>query len=277
MPYDTVHTYEETIQAHTLRLKRSQRWTKIRRRALLLKLDGLDPDAVRARMGESNCPYSVATAGVEELMQCLAVTRRGKRLIPAPGREPNHTLATIQDDAQALGLEVTIRDLTRGLAGDSNKLARAQAGVMLGRPPYGYRKVGTRQMSIAGEERTIAAIDADRKEAAVVVFLFEQYVAGLTFPQIADQLNGHGQRTRSGKLWTADTLRDMLRNPVYAGFVLYRGTEDRNRRDAGTLYPGLHPAIISWETFCAAQDARVQRHPQRPRSSWTCPWENAPR
>jgi len=33
--------YEETAEQHATRLGQTQRWTKIRRRALLLKLDGL--------------------------------------------------------------------------------------------------------------------------------------------------------------------------------------------------------------------------------------------
>ena len=74
MPYDTKHTFEETTQEHAVRLKQSERWTKIRRRALLLKLDGLAQDEVQARMGLTNCPDHVARASIDDL-SVLAVER----------------------------------------------------------------------------------------------------------------------------------------------------------------------------------------------------------
>lgn len=276
MPYDTAHTYQETTEQHALRLKRAERWTKIRRRALLLKLAGLPPDQVQARMGATNCPDYLARADVESLLAELAVSRQGTMLAPNHGAELEHDLAAIQDTAQALGLDVTVRDLTRDLAGDSNKLDLARAGVMIGHAPYGYKKEGTQVVLVAGAPKTVALIVIYPEEAAVVVYLFDMYIEGWSFPQIAEQLNAEGYRNRSGKPWSADTLRDMLRNPTYAGYVLYRGAEDRNRRDVGALYPGLHPAIIPWETFCQAQDRRVQSAPRRPQSFWQCPWENAP-
>lgn len=277
MPYDTEHTFEETKNQHAVRLRQAQRWTKIRRRALLLKLEGLAPDQVQARMGASNCPQYLARAEIDTLLAELAVTKQGTLLVPDPGAEVESELAAIRDAARDLGLDVTVQDLTRTQARDSDKLALAQAGVLIGHPPFGYRKGGGQVVSVAGAPRTVALIVVDPEEARIVVYLFDAYVEGHSFPQIAEQLNAEGHRTRSGRPWSADTLRDMLRNPTYTGHVLYRGAQDRNRRDAGTLYPGLHPAIVPWETFCQAQDVRAQRHPRKPRATWQCPWENAPR
>jgi len=79
--------------------------------------------------------------------------------------------------------------------------------------------------------------------------------------------------------WTNDTLREMIRNPFYAGYILYRGAEERrrgDRRDRGRLYPGKHPAIVTWDEFVAAQDTRVRLATKNPDALWECPWEGAP-
>jgi len=269
MPYDTKHTFEETTGQHTVRLGQSQRWTKIRRRALLLKLDGLTPDQVQERMGISNCPCALATAGAAELMAALAVTtgpgERKTVLVPDPEAALPGPRG-LEQFAQVVGQHY-------GRYGDKEALARA--GVMLGQP-YGYTRRGTQTVVVAGQPRRVPKTALVQEKAEAVRFLFDWYLQGWSFPKIARALNRRQIPPRFGRFWRPDTLRDMLRNPVYAGYVLCRGAEDRNRRDAGTLYPGLHEPIVSWETFCQAQDVRALRHPRNPRPFWECPWQNAP-
>ena len=255
MPYDTEYTFEETTEQHATRLGQTQRWTKIRRRALLLKLDELTPGQVQERMGRTNCPEDLAHAGIEDLLAALAVTLAAGQPVLVPDPEaPLPHLSGFERTRQVFGQH-------DGHLSDKEGLARA--GVMLSQP-YGYTKRGGQTIVVP-------------HEAEAVRSLFDRYIQGWSFPEIATDLNHRRVPTRSGRPWSADTLRDMLRNPVYAGYVLYRGAQDRNRRDAGTLYPGQHEPIVSWQTFCQAQDVRVRRDPRDPKPFWTCPWENAPR
>ena len=268
MPYDTKHTFDETTEQHAIRLGQTRRWTKIRRRALLLKLDGLTPGQVQQRMGRTNCPEDLARAGVEELLAALAVTlAEGRSVLVADPDAPLLRLSDFERTRQVLGQH-------DGHLSDKEDLARA--GVMLGQP-YGYERRGTQQVVVSGKPRldtgAVVVLDA----AETVRFLFQECKQDRSFPDTAGDLNRQRIPTRSGRPWSADTLRDMLRNPVYAGYVLYRGAKGRNRRNAGTLYPGLHEPIVSWETFCQAQDARVRRDPRHPKPFWVCPWQNAPR
>ena len=268
MPYDTEHTFEETTEQHATRLGQTRRWTKIRRRALLLKLDGLAPRQVQERMGRTNCPEDLANAGVEDLLAALAVPpAEGQALLVADPEAPLPRLSGFERTRQVFGRH-------DGHLSDKEGLARA--GVMLGLP-YGYGRHGAQEVVVCGMPRLVPRIVVVPDERNTLRFLFHECKKDRSFPDIAYDLNWQRIPTRSGRLWSPDPLRDMLRNPVYAGYVLYRGAEDRNRRDAGTLYPGLHEPIVSWEVFCQAQDARVQRNPRHPEPFWVCPWENAPK
>jgi len=268
MPYDTEHTFEEMAEQHAIRLGQTRRWTKIRRRALLLKLDGLTPRQVQERMGRTNCPEDLANASIEDLLAALAVTlAEGQPVLVADPEAPLPHLSGFERARQAFGQH-------DGHLSDKEGLARA--GVMLGQP-YGYSRHGRQEVVVCGMPRLVPRVVVVPDEANTIRFLFQECQKDRSFPGIANDLNWQRIPTRSGRPWSPDTLRDMLRNPVYAGYVLYRGVQDRNRRDAGTLYPGQHEPIISWETFCQAQDARVRRDPRDPKPFWVCPWENAPR
>lgn len=269
MPYDTTYQFEETTEQHAARLGRSVRWTKIRRRALLLKLDGLTPQQVLQRMGVSNCPAGLAHAEVDSLFSLLLVRASG---------EPGTSMLTM--DLEAGSPHPTLLEIGGQIIGghygrQGDKEALARAGVMVGHPAYGYRRNGTQVVAVAGQPRRVPRIAVQPAEEPQLLFLFERYPAGWSFLEIAQELDCRDVPTRSGRPWSPDALRDMLRSPLYAGFILYRGAKDRNRRDAGTLYQGLHPPIISWKTFCEAQDARVQRAAQSSQPFWQCPWENA--
>jgi len=199
----------------------------------------------------------------------LAVRREGDEFIPCHGMEPEHKLQRVVEAVPG----ITIEQLTRTLAQGGNKRALAEAGVMLGTPPYGYRKEGKEIVEVAGQPRSVARAVVATDEAKVFVSIYESFVDGDPMPAIAKDLNERGLRTRRGRLWTKDTIRDMLRNPVYTGYILYRG-KTRNVRDTGTLFPGRHPALLTWHEFVDAQNRRLEMRGRR--DGWVCPWPGAP-
>lgn len=74
-----------------------------------------------------------------------------------------------------------------------------------GRIPYGYRRTSTHQLAI---------VDA---EAAVVRRIFDGARKGLGPGRIATQLNHDSIPGPTGKPWNFETVKYILRNPLYAG------------------------------------------------------------
>ncbi len=73
-------------------------------------------------------------------------------------------------------------------------------------PPFGY--------SIEK-----GALVAEPEELAVAGRIFSEYMGGATVDSICYELNGLGLLTRKGNPWNKYNLRNVLHNPVYAGFM----------------------------------------------------------
>jgi site-specific DNA recombinase len=126
-----------------------------------------------------------------------------------------------------------LRNLSRETK--KGKLSRVLKGLHNNQPPWGYVK---------GENGIPAPVP---EEADLIVQAYELYAAGgYTDSRIADFLNGQGARTRRGRLWTKDAVRELMQNEFYLGFVQYRGD----------LYPGQHEGVISRELFDRVQEQR---------------------
>ena len=86
---------------------------------------------------------------------------------------------------------------------------------------------------------------------------FELYATGTYVDrQIADLFNARGLHTRKGKLWSKESIRDLLHNDFDHGVIEYRTD----------LYPGNHPPLITKELFDQALEAR-RKHRRAPRAN----------
>lgn len=97
------------------------------------------------------------------------------------------------------------------------------------------------------------------EEAKTVGVIFEMYQRGLGIAKICKELNGAKIRTKTGKAWASQTVANILRNPLYAGFV----------KEKSGLRPGRHRRIVDPEVFSDVQVAlekRIRRPDQRPES-----------
>lgn len=115
------------------------------------------------------------------------------------------------------------------------------------------------------------------EQADVVRMIYDWYQNGINgekvgYTKISYQLNQTGIPAPSGSSWTAYSVQNILRNPVYAGYIKngYRrevkkmsdGRIVRSRpvnHDAA-LYPGRHEAIISQEAWDAVHNHMTQRY-----------------
>ena len=83
--------------------------------------------------------------------------------------------------------------------------------------------------------------------------MFELYASGEhTDRTVAEWPGFHGQRTARGRSFGADTVRDMLCNAAYCGYVC--GHRDRTKQ-----IRGLHEAIVPEALFDRVQELRRQR------------------
>jgi site-specific DNA recombinase len=103
-----------------------------------------------------------------------------------------------------------------------------------GRAPLGYLN--------HRESRTILP---DPLRAPLVRHAFERYATGLvSLSDLANELHSMGlSHVRSGNKLYASSLHGLLRNPVYAGFIRFKGT----------IYRGTHEPLIALDLFTETQ------------------------
>jgi hypothetical protein len=83
--------------------------------------------------------------------------------------------------------------------------------------------------------------------------MFELYATGTHSDRsLAQWLDVKGHRTTRGARFTADTVRDMLCNAAYCGYV-------SGQRDKSKAIKGKHEAIVPEELFDRVQEIRRQR------------------
>ena len=94
------------------------------------------------------------------------------------------------------------------------------------------------------------------EEAKTVGVIFEMYLQGLGIAKICKELNTAKIHTKTGKEWASQTVANILRNPLYAGFA----------RENGSLKSGKHRPIVDPEIFSDVQvrmEQRIRRPDQR--------------
>lgn len=162
-------------------------------------------------------------------------------------------------------LEYTKKIMSRG------RLLSVQQGNFIGtKPPYGYDKD-----VITEGKKKCHTLKINEAEAEIVRMVFDMYVnKDMGRVNIAHHLNDLKVPTRTGALWTQDTLKTMLENEHYIGKVRWNWrktitvVEDgeikkvRPKTEVGEylVYDGKHEAIISDELFQAAREKQGKNH-----------------
>ena len=151
-------------------------------------------------------------------------------------------------------LEYTKSILWRG------RVAACKNGAFIGSvAPYGYKKIKI------GKLNTLEPVE---DEADVVRLVFDLYTKdGFKPYDIASRLNEMGVPAPKGDAWVKDTIRHMIRNPHYAGYIEFNKIKTTQMLENGQiitkkltqpekdviLSEGKHPAIITRETWEAAK------------------------
>ncbi len=148
--------------------------------------------------------------------------------------------------SQNLGTETAKGKKERGIQGYHNN-----------RPPFGTEK----------NKQKILVRDKD--EFPGLLMAFEAYATDqYSDNKVAILLNDHGYRSKTGRPFSKDTVRDMLQNQTYLGKVKYqkyqRRSDGSRSYDAPVeWYEGQHEAIIDEELFNKCQEVRAKRRSHR--------------
>src|ERR1700674_3570380 len=114
---------------------------------------------------------------------------------------------------------------------------RAQKGLWNGgHAPYGYR---------AENKRLVV----NTEEAVRVRFMFHRFADVPSLARLRDELHQRGWYTRANGRWSKTAIDQILRNPIYCGFV--RFNEER--------FKGEHEALIEESLFNKVQSVRRDR------------------
>ncbi|MCB0202677.1 MAG: recombinase family protein, partial [Anaerolineae bacterium] len=137
------------------------------------------------------------------------------------------------------------------------KKERTTQGLHNNIAPFGYCK--DENKVLVPNEHEYSAL----KEA------FAHYATGkYSDADIAAMLNKRGYRTRRGRRFSKDTLRELLQNQTYLGKVRYqkyqrRSDGTRSRDEPVAWFDGKHDALIDEELFQQCQVVRAQRRSHR--------------
>lgn len=94
----------------------------------------------------------------------------------------------------------------------------------------------------------------NEEEAEIVRYVFRQFIGGQSLGALAREVDSLGVRGRRGGLWTAASVRLILRNQTYTGAMAHRYPTDGGYATA--MIPV--PPIITPEVFEAAQKAMAR-------------------
>lgn len=162
-------------------------------------------------------------------------------------------------------LEYTKKLLSRG-----REISCRSGNYIASKSPYGYTKI-----TVIENKRKCPTLAINEEEANMVRWIFDSYVnENIGTQTISNRLNDMHVNPPENTVWTPESIRNILENPLYIGLIRwndrkavlvvdngsFRKTRPKTTDDERILVKGKHPAIISEELFYAAQDKRGKSH-----------------
>lgn len=144
------------------------------------------------------------------------------------------------------------------------KMNKAKNGFIPNRVPYGYKI----QREIDEHAKIKRTVLVDEEAAMVIQKIFNLYNSGIGIQKVAITLNNEKHQSPQGGLWSAPSVKYILKNPTYTGKVWwgwrhadYKKTKDRRIRGKEGIIEDSkqHEAIITPDVFDKAQLIQKQR------------------
>ena len=136
------------------------------------------------------------------------------------------------------------REVMKGMMVKANKCEHTG-----GIPPLGYDVDYKTKKLVINEH-----------EAKAVTIIYDRFLAGYSYSEIAEELNSLGYRSKIGRRFNKNSFYDIIRNKKYCGYYIYNrasGTSKYGKRNNHKnkspeeiiSFKGGMPAIISEETY----------------------------
>lgn len=126
-----------------------------------------------------------------------------------------------------------------------------------------FARKGGKATSLLGYDNVGKSLVVNEREAGIVKKIFSLYTdSGMSFSEIAQQLNSLGYRTKRGSEFRSSSIAYVLNNPAYIG-INRHGINTENEY----CVDGTHPAIIDEEAWHKAQSINPR---SKKRNAGTC-------
>ena len=152
-----------------------------------------------------------------------------------------HRVQIVTTSGQVIDLDTPQGRFVAGMMAQIGKLEKGQTSQRVKQAAAARAKSGQRHMGA----RTYGYVWVEQKlvieptEAVVVVWIFRQYLNGVSQRQLARSLNERGGVTTKGKPWTQSRITRVLSNRTYLGEISFHKE----------WMPGKHEPIIDQATF----------------------------
>jgi site-specific DNA recombinase len=109
----------------------------------------------------------------------------------------------------------------------------------------------------------------DEDELPGLLMAYELYATGKASDMnVAEMLNKEGYRSKTGRRFSKETVRDILQNQTYLGktkYQKYKRRSDGSRSYEAPIewFEGQHGAVIDEDLFAKCQEARAKRRTHR--------------
>lgn len=164
----------------------------------------------------------------------------------------------------ALQMLAAVGELERNTIVENVKLGlkqRARMGLHSGGRALGYKPSPITDSSKSSKNKLVIV----ESEAVIVRKIYELFSNGKGFKAIANQLNKDGYKTVHGNYFSLFSIREIIDNPLYKGYVRYGQYENWNEKrrkgknDNPILVKGIHEPIISEELWDKVAKIRNMR------------------
>lgn len=100
----------------------------------------------------------------------------------------------------------------------------------------------------------------DSEKVDIVKNIFSEYIKGNGYMTIAEKLNKKGNKTQQNKLFSGNSIKNILTNRVYTGSIVW-GRHNAKDDSSIIISEGAHEAIIDEKTFQLVQEM-VKNNPR---------------
>ncbi len=128
---------------------------------------------------------------------------------------------------------------------------KANRGEYQTKAPFGYKMIDKKLV-------------INNEQSKVVKMIFNDYINGISFKEIARKLNKLGIKTNMNNKWEVRTIEYILRNPVYKGYTLWTPDAKNSwnfkfKEQNGILKKGSHEPIIDEDIFDTIQKKILEK------------------